>query len=292
MFSLRSAGAAANDAGGEGTPKEDEMDKAAPDPLQVVRNRIDAIDEELHRLLIDRSGVIAELIRLKGTSKPGAAFRPDREADMMRRIALRHDGKLPLATVEHIWREIITTFTAMQAPFGVVAGPASDALAMRDVIRFYFGFSVPVETVETNEAAVARVAASQQDIAVIAAGAAERWWDGLAGVRAPKVFAKLPFLEIPDRPADLPAYVIGPPLKETSAPDVRLIAMKAAPGLDAAVRSFGGVVAARAGKRLLVELPVASSIDDVAAAAGTVVQHAEVVGGFCQPIRFVAERVA
>ena len=120
------------------------MDKAAPDPLQAIRTRIDAIDEEMHALLIERSGVIAELIEIKGTSRPGGAFRPDREADMMRRLALRHKGSLPLATVEHIWREIITTFTAMQAPFGIAAGPARDVRAMRDVIRFYFGFSVPI----------------------------------------------------------------------------------------------------------------------------------------------------
>ena len=268
------------------------MDKAAPDPLQIVRNRIDAIDAELHRLLIDRSGVIAELIHLKGTSKPGAAFRPDREADMMRRIVMRHAGELPLATVEHIWREIITVFTAMQAPFGVIAGPAGDALAMRDLIRFYFGFSVPVETAETSQAAVARVAASEQDVAVVAADAAGRWWDGLAGARAPKVFAKLPFIEVPDRPADLPAYVIGPPLKEKLVPDIRLFAVPDAPGLQAAVRSFGGAVAARAGDGLLVELPIAVSLDDIAGEAGAAPRQAEEVGGFCQPIRFVAERVA
>ena len=110
----------------------------------AIRRRIDAIDEAMHRLLIERSGVIAELIEIKGTSKPGAAFRPEREADMMRRLVMRHEGALPLVTVEHIWREIITTFTAMQAPFGVAMGPSSDDLAMRDLVRFYFGFSVPV----------------------------------------------------------------------------------------------------------------------------------------------------
>jgi chorismate mutase-like protein len=268
------------------------MDKAAPDPLQVVRNRIDAIDAEMHRLLIDRSSVVAELIRIKGTSKPGAAFRPDREADMMRRLALRHEGGLPLATVEHIWREIITAFTAMQAPFGVVAGPCTDILAMRDLIRFYFGFSVPVETAETNAAAVARVAASGQEIAVVAADAEGRWWDGLDGARAPKVFAKLPFIEIPDRPADLPAYVVGPPLKEALEPDIRLIAVNDVPGLDDAVRSFGGAVGARAGSALLIELPIAASLHDVAGEAGAAPAHAVEVGGFCQPIRCVAKRVA
>lgn len=268
------------------------MDRAAPDPLQVVRNRIDAIDEELHRLLIDRSSVIAELIRIKGTSKPGAAFRPDREADMMRRLVMRHEGKLPLVSVEHIWREIITTFTAMQAPFGVIAGPTRDALAMRDLIRFYFGFAVAVETAETGDATVARVVASRQDIAVVAADTDGRWWDGLAGAGAPKVFAKLPFIEIPDRPADLPAYVIGPPLKETVAPDIRLIATKDAPGLDSAVRAFGGAIAARAGGGVLIELPAAASLDDIATEAGTAAEEATEVGGFCQPIRFLADRVA
>lgn len=268
------------------------MDEAAPDPLKVVRNRIDAIDEEMHRLLIDRSSVIAELIHIKGTSKPGGAFRPGREADMMRRLALRHEGKLPLTAVEHIWREIISTFTAMQAPFGVVSGPASDALALRDAIRFYFGFSVPVETAETNEAAVARVAASQCDIAVIAANSEGRWWEGLVGPAAPKVLAKLPFIEIPDRPADFPAYVVGPFLQETFDPDIRLLAVADVAGVEEVVRSFGGVVTARADGRLLVEIPVAASLDPVGGEAGAALAKAEDLGGFCQPILYVGERVA
>src|SRR5690348_11044046 len=90
-----------------------------PRALTSLRDKIDAIDAEMHRLLIERGTVIDALIAAKGTVRPGAAFRPGREADMMRRIAARHGGALPLATVEHIWREIITTFTRLQAPFDV-----------------------------------------------------------------------------------------------------------------------------------------------------------------------------
>ena len=162
------------------------MDKAAPDPLQAIRVRIDAIDEAVHRLLIERSGVIAELIHIKGLSKPGAAFRPDREADMMRRLVMRHEGNLPLVTVEHIWREIITTFTAMQAPFGVAAGPAEDPLAMRDLVRFYFGFSIPVTNCESSEDAIRRVAGSAKDIAVVAVPGEGRWWSELSAPPARK----------------------------------------------------------------------------------------------------------
>lgn len=272
--------------------QQTEMDKPAPDPLQAIRSRIDAIDEEMHRLLIDRSGVIAELIEIKGASKPGAAFRPDREADMMRRMVMRHEGALPLVTVEHIWREIITTFTAMQAPFGIAAAPAADALALRDAIRFYFGFSIPVTDCESCEAAIARVAASGREIAIVPAEADGRWWDTLAGPRAPKIFAKLPFIEFPARPADLPAYVIGPPLRDNAAPDVVVFAASGAEGLDAAVRSHEGRIAARSGDEILIELPVAATLDDLARGMAAPIANIRRLGGFAQPIRYLAERTA
>jgi chorismate mutase-like protein len=267
------------------------MDKAAPDPLTAIRTRIDAIDAEMHRLLIERSGVIRELIEIKGTSRPASAFRPDREADMMRRLVMRHEGELPLATVEHIWREIITTFTAMQAPFGIAAGPAADALALRDAIRFYFGFSIAVMDCATSAEAVARVKSSARDIAIVPAESGGRWWDGLSGASAPKVFARLPFIEIPSRPADFPAYVIGPPLEGKAAPDVQVFAISAGERTEAAIVSHGGRVAARAGDEFLVELPIAASLDDVAREAGGPLKP-KLLGGFYQPIRFLAERVA
>ncbi len=268
------------------------MVERAPDPLQVIRSRIDRIDEAMHRLLIDRSEVIAELIEIKGTAEPGAAFRPGREADMMRRLVQRHEGDLPLTTVEHIWREIITSFTAMQAPFGIAAGPAEDALAMRDAIRFTFGFSVAVTSCPTAEAAIARVAASGTDIAVLAAGAGGRWWDAVAGPKAPKVFAKLPFIETPARPASLPAYVIGPPLRDAALPDIRLYAVSAAAGLEPALLSRGGRIADRDRNDRLVELPMAATLDDIAGEIGAPLQDVRDLGGFAQPIHCVAARTA
>lgn len=265
------------------------MDMAAPDPLRAIRSRIDAIDAEMHRLLIERSGVIAELIDIKGLGKPGAAFRPDREADMMRRMALRHRGGLPLATVEHIWREIITAFTAMQAPFAISAGPADDALAMRDAIRFYFGFSIPVACCATSQAAIAEVAASAQNIAVVAAAAEGRWWDGLAGDAAPKIFARLPFIEAPGRPAAFPAYVIGPPMQQVATPDIQVFAIEAGDRLADAAASLGGVAAGRAGDEWLVELPVAATLEHLAAETGEALGRVTRLGDHFQPIRVLAE---
>ena len=263
------------------------MEIAAPEPLQAIRGRIDAIDEDLHRLLIERSGVIDELIRIKGTGKPGAAFRPDREADMMRRIVVRHRGNLPIVTVEHIWREIITTFTAMQAPFSVAVGPSKDPLLMRDLVRFYFGFSVPVSAMASTDEALTEVGGESNALAVVSVNAAGRWWAPLLEPGGPKVFAKLPFIEVPDRPADVPAYVVGPPLQDPAPPDMQLLSVTAAGRLDDRLLSLGGWIAGEGEGEQLVELPIAIGHDEFAERCGLAAVDIRSCGGFAQPIRLV-----
>ena len=116
--------------------------KASP-ALAELRKEIDRIDEAMHQLLMERGEIIDRLIATKGTQESGSAFRPAREADMMRRLVQRHHGILPLDTAESIWRVIIATFTHVQAPFGVHADLSSGDALMRDSARFHFGFTVP-----------------------------------------------------------------------------------------------------------------------------------------------------
>src|ERR1700712_4436015 len=114
-----------------------------PPSLTDLRRDIDRIDAEMHRLLMERGDIIARLIAVKQTQESGSAFRPAREADMMRRLVDRHHGILPLDTVEGIWRVIIATFTYVQAPFAVHADLSAGDAHMRDSARFHFGFTVP-----------------------------------------------------------------------------------------------------------------------------------------------------
>src|SRR5438093_4727200 len=116
----------------------------APKPtLADLRREIDRIDETMHGLLMERGDIIDRLISVKQTQETGSAFRPQREADMMRRLVDRHKGILPLDTVESIWRVIISTFTYVQAPFSVHADLSAGDAHMRDSARFHFGFTVP-----------------------------------------------------------------------------------------------------------------------------------------------------
>src|ERR1700731_4256964 len=93
----------------------------APPSLEVLRKEIDSIDAQVHSLLMARGDIIDRLISVKQTQEVGSAFRPAREADMMRRLVQRHRGILPIDTIESIWRVIISTFTYVQAPFSVHA---------------------------------------------------------------------------------------------------------------------------------------------------------------------------
>ena len=97
----------------------------------------------MHGLLMERGEIIDRLIAVKKTQESGSAFRPAREADMMRRLVQRHHGILPLDTAESIWRVIIATFTHVQAPFAVHADLSAGDALMRDSARFHFGFTVP-----------------------------------------------------------------------------------------------------------------------------------------------------
>src|SRR6266568_3445401 len=156
------------------------MSKAPPAPpsLEVLRKEIDTIDGEVHRLLMARGDIIDRLIPVKQTQEVGSAFRPAREADMMRRLVQRHRGILPIDTVESIWRVIIATFTYVQAPFSVHADLSLGESAMRDSARFHFGFTVPYVSHFSAQAAVDAVAKSRGDLALVSeVSASTTWWN-------------------------------------------------------------------------------------------------------------------
>src|ERR1700704_232001 len=156
----------------------------APPSLAELRKEIDAIDEGMHRLLLQRGDIINRLIQVKQTQEVGSAFRPAREADMMRRLVERHRGILPLDTIEGIWRVIIATFTYVQAPFSVHADISLGESAMRDSARFHFGFTVPYVSHFSGEAAVEAVARSKGDLALVSATSSRApWWIALEAER-------------------------------------------------------------------------------------------------------------
>ncbi|WP_230534305.1 chorismate mutase [Microvirga roseola] len=228
-------------------------EKPAPS-LADLRQEIDRIDEAMHRLLMERSTIIDRLIASKKASETGlsSAFRPGREASMMKALAERHEGLLPLDTVESIWRVIIGTFTYVQAPYAVHADISGGDAPMRDSARFHFGFTVPYVTHPSAAAVIEAVATSRGDLGIfrLDQGATSgAWWRTLADRDRPKIIARLPFIERPDHPAGTPVFVISKPLTDAAVRDVVLYAAQFERwhrGANEALTRLGGEVVASA----------------------------------------------
>ena len=262
----------------------------APPSLTDLRKEIDTIDEQMHRLLMQRGDIIDRLIKVKKTQEVGSAFRPAREADMMRRLVERHRGILPLTTVESIWRVIVSSFTYVQAPFAVHADVSVGESAMRDSARFHFGFIVPYVAHFSAQAAVEAVASSKGDLALVSATSGRTpWWITLEPVGAPKIIARMPFLERADHPAALPVFAISRVaddalLLEVETWSVRVSGWNAQ--VSRALSPLADVVAvpdtAFDGAALLVSIAAPASIDQIRAAliaAGASVRSTALVGG-------------
>jgi chorismate mutase len=193
--------------------------------LADLRVEIDRIDAEMHELLMERGRVIDRLIEIKTRQGGGSAFRPAREASMMRALVERHRGLLPLDTVEGIWRVIISTFTYVQAPYSVHVDVSGGDAAMRDSARFHFGFTTPCVPHFGAGEVIRAVADSVGDLGMFAVDGgpgAGAWWTKLAPPEAPKIIARLPFVERADHPAGMPVFVISKPLVDGMARDVVL----------------------------------------------------------------------
>jgi len=188
--------------------------------LADLRADIDRIDRAMHELLIERSAIIDTLIKVKKSGETGSAFRPAREASMMRALVERHRGILPLDTVESIWRVIIATFTYVQQAYSVHVDLSSGDALVRDSVRFHFGYTVPVVQHVGAGAVVDAVANSRGDLGLVRAEAVaggKAWWTALEGEGKPKIIARLPFVERGDHPAALPLFVVSKPLPSDAA---------------------------------------------------------------------------
>ena len=259
--------------------------------LAELRREIDRIDAGMHALLIERGEIINQLIRAKRTQESGSAFRPAREAEMMRRLVERHRGILPLDTVESIWRVIIATFTYVQAPYCVHADLSSGESAIRDSARFHFGFTVPFRAHIGAAAALAAVSASKGDLALVPAtlvAGEPAWWPDLEREQEPKIIARLPFIERADHPAGLPLFVISRSAPDAMVREVEVWSLKVAgwgAGASRAISQLAEILAVpdrvSDGAALLVSVPQGRSLDEIAAAlvgAGVSIASSILVG--------------
>jgi len=92
--------------------------------LSEIRDAIDAVDQELQRLINQRAELaqaVAE-IKLDEAQRLGTSpvfYRPEREAQVLDRVMSRNTGPLPNAEIGRLFREIMSSCLALEQPLSV-----------------------------------------------------------------------------------------------------------------------------------------------------------------------------
>ncbi len=117
------------------------------DDLEAVRQRIDAIDQDLLRLINERARCAQEVGRIKAAADQAGEegtvqfYRPEREAAILRGIKARNPGPLGDEEAARLFREIMSACLAMERPLNAAylgpAGTFTQAAAIK-----HFGHSV------------------------------------------------------------------------------------------------------------------------------------------------------
>jgi chorismate mutase / prephenate dehydratase len=114
---------------------------SAEDPLSGIRERIDAIDQDLLRLISERAALAKEVADVKAANGEKRFYRPEREAAVLRRIKAQNPGPLDGEEVARLFREIMSACLALEQPLAVAflgpEGTFTQAAALK-----HFGHSV------------------------------------------------------------------------------------------------------------------------------------------------------
>jgi len=111
------------------------------DPLKTLRDRIDRLDDELLRLVNERADLAHQIGKLKGD---GTVYRPEREAQVLRRLKDTNKGPLPGKAVARLFTEIISACRALEDAFKVACLGPKGTFSEEAVMK-HFGGQAPAE---------------------------------------------------------------------------------------------------------------------------------------------------
>ena len=276
--------------------------------LAALRAEIDAVDSQLHDLLMRRTdlavqvGVVKARVQpLGGTPADGSKFiRPAREALILRRLVARHQGKLPKAVIVRMWREMISALLQVEGPFVVAVQAPKGETALWDLARDHYGSRVRITPVPGSADVLKAVARGKATVGILPmpkSGERSPWWPQLMakGDGAAHVMGRLPFGDIGNvREPKAEAMVIGRAPNEPTGDDRSWIALslkapRARRAVLGAVKALGPdakLCLDRAGKGRDWLLDVAGFAGeiDIAALGEALGAEVRVLGSYAAPL--------
>ncbi|KWS03323.1 Chorismate mutase I [Lysobacter capsici AZ78] len=146
---------------------EDVAPVAAGPDLATLRERIDGIDLHIQQLIGERAQFANQVGKAKG--KLAAAvdyYRPEREAQVLRRVVDRNDGPLHDEVLVRLFREIMSACLAQQEPLKIgFLGP--EGTHSQQAVFKHFGHSIHGLPLASIEEVFQEVEAGNADFGVV-----------------------------------------------------------------------------------------------------------------------------
>ena len=203
--------------------------------LADVRRKIDAIDETIQDLLVERTELVETVRDLKRDLR--IKIRPAREAEIIYRLVARQTGPFPKQSLAAIWRQIITATLSFEGPFSVAVLTPDDVRGYWDLARDHFGGIVPM-TRHTSVRLVIEAVRSQDAtvgvLPVVRTDDDDPWWRHIVNTQpdVPRIIARLPFAGRGNAlDGDLEALVVCPVENAPSGRDRTVFALDLEPGI-------------------------------------------------------------
>ncbi len=139
--------------------------KDAEKKLKALRDEIDAIDDKLLALISQRAGIAQQIAGVKDGGG-GEVYRPDREAEVLRRLASANPGPLSDERVIRLFQEIVSACRALEKPMTIgflgPEGTFTEAAAFK-----HFGHAVSVSPLESIDAVFREVESGAAQFGVV-----------------------------------------------------------------------------------------------------------------------------
>jgi len=137
------------------------------DGLKQVRQRIDALDTDIQRLISERAALAVEVRGAKGELSGAAEYyRPEREAQVLRAVIERNVGPLSDSVMLRLFREIMSACLAQQEPMKIAYLGPEGTFTQQAVYR-QFGHSVQSIAQPSIEDVFLQVQAAEADFGVV-----------------------------------------------------------------------------------------------------------------------------
>ena len=133
--------------------------------LQGLRGKIDTLDAQLEELISQRARYAKEIGVLKGVTSTAEFYRPEREAQVLRRVVERNKGPLRDEEMVRLFREMMSACLAQEEPLKVAyLGP--EGTFTQSAVLKHFGHSVHALSVPTIDEVFHEVEAGTADFGV------------------------------------------------------------------------------------------------------------------------------